>query len=102
MLLNERIRWSKQGQFTAALLIVLGFILNRMNVSITSLERYTNAGYFPTWQEISVSLMVIALGFAAFRLAVKYLPVFPDQAGHRKTAAPGQEFEVILFKQAVS
>jgi hypothetical protein len=31
----------------------------------------------PKWTEFSVTLMIIAMGFALFRVAVQYLPIFP-------------------------
>ena len=33
--------------------------------------------YIPKWTEFSVTLMIIAMGFALFRVAVQYLPIFP-------------------------
>jgi Ni/Fe-hydrogenase subunit HybB-like protein len=34
--------------------------------------------YVPAWSEVAITLMLVALGFAAFRLAVRLLPVFPS------------------------
>jgi Ni/Fe-hydrogenase subunit HybB-like protein len=79
LLFPNSIRSSKKGLFTASLFIVLGFILNRMNVSVTAIVRSSGVRYFPSWSEIAVSLMMVAIGFAAFRLAVKYLAVFPKE-----------------------
>jgi Ni/Fe-hydrogenase subunit HybB-like protein len=58
---------------------VLGFITNRMNVSITGFEGSTGVRYFPKWTELAVTGMIIAIGFALFGLAVKYLPIFPPE-----------------------
>jgi len=62
-----------------ARLVVLGFITNRMNVSITGMEGSTGVRYFPKWSELAVTGMIIGIGFAAFGLAVKYLPIFPKE-----------------------
>ncbi len=97
LLTNSKIRKSKKGLFVAQLITVLGFILNRLNVSITGLESYTQAGYFPKWTEISVTLFIVALGFAAFRLIAKHLPVFPPEVEERKTITEG--FEVISMRE---
>jgi Ni/Fe-hydrogenase subunit HybB-like protein len=40
-------------------------------------ETYVGHHYVPKWTEFSVTLMIIALGFALFRVAVQYLPIFP-------------------------
>ncbi len=58
---------------------MLGFITNRLNVSLTGFETYAGHHYLPKWTEFSVTLMIIASGFALFGLAVKYLPIFPEE-----------------------
>jgi Ni/Fe-hydrogenase subunit HybB-like protein len=79
MIVNPRFRASSKGLFISALLVVTGFIFNRLNIAITSMEHTAGSSYFPAWTEISVTLMIVALGFAIFRLAVRYLPIFPVQ-----------------------
>ena len=76
LLAIPRVRANQQALFLCSLLAVLGFIANRLNVAITGMESYARVNYFPSWMEISVTLMLVALGFAAFRLAVRYLPIF--------------------------
>ncbi len=97
LLTNSRVRSSKKGLFVAQFITVLGFILNRLNVSITGLENYTQAGYFPKWTEIIITLFLVSLGFALFRLIVKHFPVFPPKVEERKAVAEG--FEVIPIKE---
>jgi Ni/Fe-hydrogenase subunit HybB-like protein len=97
LIAQPRVRASKSGVFYSALFVVLGFILNRLNISMTSIERYSGTNYFPTWMEISVTLMVVALGFAAFRLAVKYLPIFSES---RHEEVP-MNYDVVSFHETV-
>jgi Ni/Fe-hydrogenase subunit HybB-like protein len=59
----------------------MGFVTNRLNVSVTGLEGAMGGRYVPAWSEVAVSIMLVAIGFAAFRLAVRYLPVYPEAAG---------------------
>ena len=80
LLLQPRVRSSANGLYFAAVLVVLGFITNRMNVSITGFEGSTGVRYFPKWTELAVTGMIISAGFALFGLAVKYLPIFPKEA----------------------
>lgn len=85
LLLFRRVRQSPTGLYASAVLVVLGFITNRLNVSITGMEASAGIHYIPRWTEIAVTASIIAIGFAAFGLAVKYLPIFssPDAgAGH--------------------
>ena len=60
-----------------SVLVVLGFITNRLNVSITGLESAAGVHYVPKWTEVAVTGAIIAVGFALFGLATKYLPIFP-------------------------
>jgi Ni/Fe-hydrogenase subunit HybB-like protein len=79
LLSQKRVRSSPAGLYWSAVLVVLGFITNRMNVSITGFEGSTGIHYFPKWSELAVTGMIIAGGFALFGLAVKYLPIFPKE-----------------------
>jgi Ni/Fe-hydrogenase subunit HybB-like protein len=77
LLAQPRVRSSPNGLYFSAVSVVLGFITNRMNVSITGFEGSTGVHYFPKWTELAVTGMILALGFGLFGLAVKYLPIFP-------------------------
>ena len=63
--------------YGTSLLVVLGFVANRLNVSITGFESAAGGHYVPAWSEVMVSLMLVSIGFAAFGLAARYLSVFP-------------------------
>jgi Ni/Fe-hydrogenase subunit HybB-like protein len=79
LLSQKRIRMSAGGLYVSAVLVVLGFITNRLNVSITGLESAAGLHYVPKWTEVAVTGAIIAAGFALFGLAVKYLPIFPQE-----------------------
>jgi Ni/Fe-hydrogenase subunit HybB-like protein len=96
LLAIPKVRLHKTGLFVSALMVVLGFVLNRMNVSITGMEGWANAGYFPSWMEIAVTVMIVALGFAAFSLAARYLPVFPKA---EEEAKPVEEKAYVLWAE---
>jgi Ni/Fe-hydrogenase subunit HybB-like protein len=83
------IRSSPRGLVGGAFLAVLGFVMYRLNVSVTGMEGAAGVRYLPSWMEVAVSVGLVAIGFSLFVLAVRYLPIFPaqeDQAG-----APGDE-----------
>ncbi len=66
--------------FGGALMVVLfGVVLNRLNVGIVGLWPYTGYVYFPSWMEIVVTITLVSFGVIAFGLAVRYLPVFPEE-----------------------
>ncbi len=72
-----KVRQNEHGLFFAAMLTIMGFILNRLNVAITGMAASSGVSYFPSWMEFAVTMTIVALGFLLFALAVKYLPVFP-------------------------
>jgi Ni/Fe-hydrogenase subunit HybB-like protein len=78
LLLSPDVRRSIRGLYGASLLVVIGFVVNRLNVSITGLESAQGGSYVPAWSEIAITLMLVALGFAAFGMAVRYLNVYPE------------------------
>jgi len=89
LLAIPRIRLSQPGLVAGGFLAVLGFVMNRLNVSITGMERASAVAYFPSWVEIAVSLALVAVGFAAFRLAVEHLPIFQQaDRSTREVRAP--------------
>ncbi len=101
LLIQPKVRSSANGLYFAAVLVLLGFITNRMNVSITGFEGSTGVRYFPKWTELAVTGMIISAGFALFGLAVKYLPIFPREALPQELpaeadAAPLMESDPVL------
>jgi c(7)-type cytochrome triheme protein len=72
------VRADRSGLFCSALLVVLGFVLNRLNISTAGLQKGLGASYFPSFLELSVTAMLVTAGFIAFRLAAKHLRVFPE------------------------
>jgi Ni/Fe-hydrogenase subunit HybB-like protein len=78
LLFQSRITSNPSAIYGCAVMAVFGFITNRLNVSITGMERTSGTHYIPRWTEIAVTLAIIAFGFAVFRLAVKKLPIFAE------------------------
>lgn len=76
LMLFKPVRESAMGLYVVSILVVTGFITNRMNVAVTGMERASGVTYFPKWTEIAITLAIVGVGFAAFAIATKYLPVF--------------------------
>ncbi|HYD16415.1 MAG TPA: NrfD/PsrC family molybdoenzyme membrane anchor subunit [Candidatus Nanoarchaeia archaeon] len=57
--------------------VVMGFMANRLNVSITAVDAMTGANYVPKWPELALTGAVITAAVVAFRLAVIYLDILP-------------------------
>ena len=80
LLAFPKIREDSEGLFSAAVVVVAGFLLNRLNVSITGMEASSGTRYFPTWMEIAITLAILSLGIFLFSLAVRHLPVYGPSA----------------------
>jgi len=80
LLCVPRVRASERGLVAAAFLAILGFVMNRLNVAVTGMERAAGVRYLPSWMELTVSVGLVAVGFAAFAVAVRVLPIFPEAA----------------------
>ena len=76
LLFRRRVYSNASALYGCAVMVLLGFVANRLNVSVTGVEAGSGIAYFPKWTEIAVTLFIVALGFAIFRFAVKYLPIF--------------------------
>ena len=78
LLTQKRVREDRKRLYISTIFVISGFILNRFNVSITGLERSAGYAYFPSFDELSITLMLVVLAMFAFRLVVKIFPVFEE------------------------
>ncbi|MEJ2085228.1 MAG: polysulfide reductase NrfD [Acidobacteriota bacterium] len=79
----------------AAVITILGVILNRLNISVIAFNWNSPASYFPTWMEFVVTLMVIFAEVWVFRWIVLRMPVLREAhelpaAGHPVTTVQTQ------------
>ncbi|TAK59100.1 MAG: Ni/Fe-hydrogenase cytochrome b subunit [Bacteroidetes bacterium] len=72
----RKIREHQTGLFASATMMIIGFILNRMNVSITGMEGWAGKSYFPSWMELAITASIVTAGFITFYYAAKYLPIY--------------------------
>jgi Ni/Fe-hydrogenase subunit HybB-like protein len=84
-----RVRGSERGLVAGAFLAILGFVMNRLNVAVTGMERAAGLRYLPSWMEVAVSVGLVAVGFAVFALAARHLPIFPEAGA--PSAEPSEE-----------
>ena len=87
LLAQKKVRTSAGGLYLVAVMVVLGFITNRLNVSVTGMETAAGLHYIPKWTEAAITAAIIAAGFFLFAMAVKYLPIFPEHEAPKATEA---------------
>lgn len=81
LLANRKMRTNMKGISSANWLVITGVLVNRINVSIFSMQEYTTArgaSYFPSAMEFLVTLGIFSLGIFLFKMAAKHLPLFAD------------------------
>ncbi len=89
----KRVRQSANGQLTSAIILLVGMILNRFDVSwlavrhpdpLTYIPAFmgNNVHYIPSLPEIFLTIGIFSFGILAFGLAAKYLPLFEEEDGH--------------------
>jgi Ni/Fe-hydrogenase subunit HybB-like protein len=81
---SRKFREDKKYLYFSSIFIISGFLLNRLNVSITSLAAMSKASYFPSLNEISVTLMLCVVGMWAFKLIIENFPVFSEDLAIEK------------------
>jgi len=79
LLASRNIRTNLTGLFSVNILVIVGVLVNRMNVCIFSMQEYSTArgaSYFPSLMEFLLSLGIVSLGIFLFKMAAKHLPLF--------------------------
>lgn len=84
LLLIPKVRNNPIALYAVSIMTVFGFVVNRLNIAVTGMEASAGYRYIPKWSEVAVTLSVVSLGFVAFTLAVKYLPIFHEPEPRRK------------------
>lgn len=76
LLSYKKFREDKKWLYIISICVISGLILNRLNVSITGLVASSGINYFPSFDEISITMMLVVLAIFAFRLIAKNFSVF--------------------------
>ena len=86
----EQVRNNPRWLYWTCALVVMGFMANRLNVSVTGLQASAGVHYVPKWMEMASTLAILTAAVLAFRYAVLYLNIFP-QPKQRWLASPASD-----------
>lgn len=80
--MTHRLRRQPVWLFTAATMVVLGVVLNRLNVFIIGYEpQFGDGPYVPAWPEVLLTVGFISIIVLLYRAAVFIFPVLPAEEG---------------------
>lgn len=79
LLSNKKIRQDKKWLYIISICVISGLILNRINVAITGLAATSGVNYFPSFDEISITMMLVVMAIFAFKLIAKNFSLFADE-----------------------
>lgn len=78
----HRLRRQPVWLFTAATMVVLGVVLNRLNVFVIGYQpQFGDGPYVPAWPEVLLTVGFICIIVLLYRAAVFIFPVLPKEEG---------------------
>ncbi len=83
-----RVRNSIRGVGVAGAMTVAGMILYRLDVSVVAFARPADMPYFPSWEELAVSVGIVSAFMLVFIFFVEHLRVYDDVSADTVRARP--------------
>jgi Ni/Fe-hydrogenase subunit HybB-like protein len=93
LLTHPRYKVNRTGLYFAAIFTMSGFVLNRMNVCVTSLVRSSGQSYSPSFEEVGITLFLVLVAMVAFKLIVENFRVFEKEEVHVEAGTSKTEIE---------
>lgn len=69
----------------AALLTILGIVLNRFNISLVAFNWHLPSAerYFPSWMEIATSIFIVTIGVVVYRFIATRMPILYEHPDYQ-------------------
>jgi Ni/Fe-hydrogenase subunit HybB-like protein len=99
ILMHPKYKVNRMGLYFAAIFTISGFILNRMNVCVTSLIRSSGQSYSPSFEEVGITLFLVLAAMFAFKFVVEKFRVFEKEVTYDKVEDIREDVETksIIF-----
>ncbi len=77
---------SARWLFWASLMVIVGLLINRLNVAVVGITSTYGETYYPHWMEIAITAGIVAAGVLAYIFVCRNFPVFtPAHSGPAET-----------------
>ncbi|TET75946.1 MAG: Ni/Fe-hydrogenase cytochrome b subunit [Dehalococcoidia bacterium] len=73
------VRQSRSKMFWCSVLVIIGLVLNRFNVSMLALDMRPGFTYFPHWMEFAITIGLVADALLLIWLAHRFLRIGPPE-----------------------
>lgn len=94
-----KFRESKMWLYLISILTISGFVINRLNVTVTGLTAKAGESYFPSFHEISTTMAIVVIGMFAFSTVIKYFSVFEEEGSeHNEDHSAAETVEAFSGK----
>jgi len=78
----------------AAIMAMVGIILNRLNISIIAYKWYAPDRYIPSWMEVEVTLAIICAEIWVFRWIINRMPVLGPEGESETLKSTGRDGKI--------
>jgi Ni/Fe-hydrogenase subunit HybB-like protein len=68
---------------TAAVIAVVGIVVNRLNIALVALNWTAAERYVPSWMEVLTTVTIVTLGLITFRWIVNRMPILREHPDYR-------------------
>ncbi len=101
LLSYKKFREDKKWLYIISICVISGLILNRLNVSITGLVASSGINYFPSFDETSITMMLVVIAIFIFRIIAKNFAVFisDESEVHETNTSANKSRQIILSEQ---
>ena len=79
ILLTPELVKSATWLFSASVMVVVGLIVNRLNVAWVGISSRYEVAYYPHWMEIAITVGLVSAGVLVFVLVCRYFPIFSEE-----------------------
>jgi formate dehydrogenase iron-sulfur subunit len=86
ILLTPEFANSATWLFWSSVMVILGLLINRLNVAVVGITSVYGETYYPHWMEIAITAGIVASGVLAYMYICRNFPVFTPERPHAARA----------------